>query len=126
MGAQDERGLEQDLVHGAGAPAVEVELIAGLAGPLGVLVAQAEAEKLGRPEGDVGSEGPLPSGLHGELRVVVASAERPTAPRLDLTVEVPAEPVERAPIRHRGIGDTVAVRVDLLIDVRLPRGVNTF
>src|SRR5262249_51058468 len=59
MGAENERGLEEELVYRASAAAVEVEGLAGLRGALRVLVGQAEAEELRRPERDVGLDRPF-------------------------------------------------------------------
>src|ERR1044071_1531418 len=75
MGAQDERGLEEDLVDLAGARVVVGEAVA--VRPLGVLVAEAEAEELGGHEREVGTDRPLPPAHDRVLGPVVAEAGGP-------------------------------------------------
>ena len=65
VGAQDERGLEQDLVHLAGARLVVRDPIPLI--PLGVLVAEPEAEELRGHEGHVRTG--RPDGSRRILRV---------------------------------------------------------
>src|SRR5712692_8341824 len=112
MGAEDERALEEDLVHLPRASPVEVEAVAMVA--VGVLVDEAEAQEFRRPEGHVGLDRPLAPGTVGELRPVVADASRPPPPRLHLAPEVPAEAVALALVER--IGRSVTVRVELGMD----------
>src|SRR5690349_5791770 len=121
MGAQDERGLEEDLVDLPGAPAVVGE--AGTVGALGVLVAQAEAEELRRHEREVGADRPLAPAHQRILGPVVAqpggpAGELPGAERLDLAAHVPAPAVAGAGLVGRVL-DAVAVGV-LAQDVDAP------
>src|SRR5688572_13510396 len=85
VGAEDECGLEEQLVENAAAAGLRAHTVRAL----GVLVAEPEAQELRRHEGHVRLHGPLPARLHGILRRVVARAEGPAAPRLHLRVRVP-------------------------------------
>src|SRR4029453_17539566 len=87
MRAENEGGLEQDLIDDAGAPAVVAEAVALV--PLGMLVAQAEAEEFRGHEGDIGLHRPLPPALIRELGPVVAESEQPAPPRLPVHPGVP-------------------------------------
>src|SRR4030095_1193516 len=91
MRAQDERSLEEEFVGDPTGTAVEIEAFA--VRPIGVLVGQAETQKLRGKEAHVRFDGPLPTGIHGVLRRVVADPERPSAPGLQLTPAVPPEAV---------------------------------
>src|SRR2546422_11084979 len=91
MGAQNERGLEEQLVHDPTAAAVAVEAGQVAMGTLGVLVAEAEAQEFRREEADVRADGPLVAGTVGILRRVVPYAERPASPGLQLPPAVPAK-----------------------------------
>src|SRR5919108_2419558 len=110
MGAEDERGLEQELVHDApaAAGAIEIEQITMRA--LGVLVREPEPQKLRRVEGHVGLDSPLMARIRRVLRRVVPRPERPPPPGLDLGPTVPAEAVARLFLER--VEDAVAVDVD--------------
>src|SRR3989441_3783968 len=107
VGAENERALEEHFVHLLRAPAVRVGALA--VGPIGVLVREAEAEELRRPERDVGLDGSLLPWVRGELRPVVPHARSPAAEGLHLAADVPAEAVTLALLDE--IDETVAVRV---------------
>src|SRR3989454_822233 len=106
---EDERALEENLVDSLRAPVVRVGSLA--VGPIGVLVREAEAEELRRPEGDVGVDGSLLPRVRRELRPVVPDARRPAPERLDLGARVPAEAV-LLPLGD-AVDDAVAVGVSL-------------
>src|SRR5581483_3307530 len=108
MCAQDERGLEEQLVHKSRAAPVACGIEPLL--PVGVLVGQTEAQKLGRKEADVRLDGPLPAGRVRILRRVVPRAERPPAPRLQLGPSVPPEAI--APALLVEVGRAIAVDID--------------
>src|SRR5438876_217670 len=74
MGAEDERALQEDLVHSSGG-----EAGVGQQGtiPVGVLVADAKLEELRGHERQIRLHGPLPSGIERILRPVVAHASGP-------------------------------------------------
>src|SRR5260370_7308089 len=96
VGAHDERGLEEDLIHLPGAPAVVGEAVP--VGPLGVLVAEAEAEELRRHEREVRSDRPLTPAHDRVLGPVIAEARGPAgeltgAHRLHPPAHLPAPPV---------------------------------
>src|SRR5262249_4060968 len=91
--AQDERGLEEQLVHDSRRSVIGGEQARTIA--LGVLVTEAEAQKLRGEEAHVGADRPLESGTVGELRGVVARTERPPAKGLQLAVQIPAKGVAR-------------------------------
>src|SRR5437899_8836923 len=114
MGAEDDRGLEKELVHGPRAAAVEIEAVTMSA--VRALVRRPEAEELGRPETDVGLERPLGTWILRVLRPVDPQTAGPAPPRLDLAAHVPAPAVPVFLIE--GIGHAVAVGVD--VDVELP------
>src|SRR6185503_3962018 len=104
MGAQDEGGLEEDLVHLPGARLVVAEAVAG--GALGVLVAQAEAQELGRAERDERPHRPLAPAHDRVLGPVVAEAGAEAAQpagleRLHLAARVPAPAVADASLVRR-------------------------
>src|SRR5499425_2883044 len=113
MGAQDERGLEEDLVDLAGGRVVVAEAVPLVS--LRVLVAQAEAEELGGHEGQVRAHRPLVAAQDRELGPVVAEPGRPAGEladpeRLDLATRVPAPTVAEAGLVGR-VRDPVAVDV---------------
>src|SRR5262249_48950630 len=93
VGAQDERGLKEPLVHEPAAAAIVVEQIAS--GAVGVLVGEPESQELGGIKAQVWFHGPLVAGIRGVLRGVIAHAERPAPPRLKLAPAVPAKAVAR-------------------------------
>src|ERR1051326_7207204 len=111
MGAENERGLEEDLVDVPRGRLVvrESRVLASLR----ELVAQTESQELRRKEADVRLDRLL-AAAYQLLRVVVARTARPAPERLQLAVSVPAEARERPVVaeRDRGLGNTVAVRVD--------------
>src|SRR5438876_3979042 len=94
VSAENERALEQHFVDLLRAPAVRVEALP--VRPIGVLVREAEAEELRRPERNVRLDGSLLPGVHGELRPVVPHASGPAAEGLRFGAQVPAEPVALA------------------------------
>src|SRR5689334_663260 len=113
VGAQDEGGLEEDLVDLPGARLVVGEAVA--VGSLGVLVAEPEAEELRGHEREVGPDGPLPPAHDRVLGPVVAEAggpagELPGAEGLHLAARVPA-PAIASPGLVRRVLDAVAVGV---------------
>src|SRR2546426_3364207 len=112
VGAQDERGLEEQLAHEPRATTVagDVERMAAV----GVFVTHAEAEELRRIEGYVRFHGPLIAGRVRELGGVVAHAERPATPRLQFAPAVPPEAVPGLLLEQ--VGRPVA------IDVHAPLG----
>src|SRR5881628_382287 len=107
VGAENEGGLEEPLVHDPAASAVpgRVRLLRAL----GVLVAETEAQELRRIETHVGPDSPLIAWIGRILRRVVAHAECPPPPRLDLAPAVPAEAV--AGLLLERVEDAVAVEV---------------
>src|SRR5712692_1923184 len=78
VGAQDEGGLQEKLVHPSGAPAVirEVEVAAAVRA-LRVLVAQAEAQELGGIVREERTHGPFLTRVDRVLGPVVAEAQEP-------------------------------------------------
>src|SRR5438045_3379927 len=88
MGAEDERGLEKQLVDAPRARLVRGE--ADVLAPLRELVPQTESQELRRIEADVRLDRLLAT-AHELLRVIVARTERPAPERLQLAVAVPAE-----------------------------------
>src|SRR6266542_1032383 len=90
MGAEDERALQEDLVHPS---RTQPRLRRQRMGALGVLVADAELEELRGHERQIRLHGPLPSGIERILRPVVAHASGPAPERLHLGVGVPAEAI---------------------------------
>src|SRR4029453_15591290 len=123
VGAEDERGLEGELVHRAGAAAVQVEGVDSLRGACRVLVGESEPEELRRPERDVGLDRLLETRGLQELRPVVPEAAGPAAPGLHLAahVEAPAVLLPLLGLDDAGAGG-VALRSELLDRVeRLPR-----
>src|SRR5712691_11831660 len=113
VGAQDEGGLEENLVHLAGARLVVRESVPLVA--LGVLVAETEAEELRGHEGQVRAGGPFVAPLDRELGPVVTEAGGPAAPGsgangLDLAAQVPA-PAVAGPALVRGVLHAVAVGI---------------
>src|SRR5919108_1464966 len=120
MGAQDERGLEEQLVDDATAAAVGIEAVAVRA--LGVLVGRAEPQELRREEAHVRLDGPLAARHRRILRVVVAGAERPLPPRLHLGPAVPAEAVLRLLLERIAlVAGHLADRIDALAAEREQR-----
>src|SRR5262245_47412930 len=115
MGAENERGLQEKLVHRAGAAAIQVEEIAGLRGALRVLVGQAEAQELRGPERDVRLDRPFHAGVLRELRPVISHTAGHPAPRLHLAAEVPAPAVLVPPFDR--VGHAVAVGVGLDVEL---------
>src|SRR5215467_12797230 len=78
VSAQDERGLEQDLVDPAGAAAVVGEVqVAAAVRALRVLVAETEAQELRRIVREERLDGPLLARVDRVLRPVVAEARQP-------------------------------------------------
>src|SRR5437016_3367452 len=65
VGAQNERALEEHLVHVPGAAAVGVEAVSMIA--VGVFIREPEAQELRRPERDVGLDRALAPRVDGEL-----------------------------------------------------------
>src|SRR2546422_4636376 len=122
MGAEDERALEEDLVHPPGARVVQVEGVASLRAAVGVLVRQPEAQELRRPEREIRLDRPLLTGIHRVLRPVVADAAGPTAEGLHLEPGVPAEVIALTLVDL--IDRAVPVHVDA--DVRLAQRVERF
>src|SRR5207249_8719854 len=88
MGAEDERGLEKELVHGPRAAAVEIEAVTMSA--VRALVRRPEAEELGRPETDVGLDRPLGARVLRVLRPVEPKSAGPATPGLHFAAQVPA------------------------------------
>src|SRR5262249_18868206 len=104
MSAHDERRLEEDLVLDPSAPDARQRTATGRVA-LRVLVAEAETEELGGPERQIRLDGPLMPRRRRVLRVVVLETGRETAQPagaewLDLTEEIPADPVERLRLRY--------------------------
>src|SRR5437762_3288061 len=91
VGAQNERALEEHLVHVPGAAAVGVEAVSMIA--VGVFIREPEAQELRRPERDVGLDRALAPRVDGELGPVVADAARPATEGLHLETGVPAEAI---------------------------------
>src|SRR5438477_1004936 len=110
MGAENERGLEEQLVHEsrAAAIAVEVEQIALRA--IGVLVADPEAQELGGIEAHVWLHGPLIARVRRVLRRVIPRTERPPTPWLKLGPPVPPEALSGLLLEQ--VEAAVAVEVD--------------
>src|SRR5262249_13628967 len=98
--AQDKGRLEEDLVDGLCRRIVLVERCDLCPIALGVLVGQPEAQELRGPEGDIRLDRPFEARLGRKLRRIVARSERPPPPRLQFTVEVPAEGVARTLLPH--------------------------
>src|SRR5919198_5973401 len=111
MRAENERGLEKQLVDQTRAAAVARRIEALL--PVRVLVRQPEAQELRREEAHVWLHGPLPARRIRILRRIVARAERPAPPRLQLRPRVPAEAL--TPLLLEEIDDAILVRVDLAV-----------
>src|SRR5438876_4857387 len=121
MGAENERGLEEDLVDSARARLVRREPL--VLAPVRQLVPEPEAQELGRIEADVRLDGLLAS-PEELLHVIVPGSEGPAAKWLQLRIQVVAEARERPvvadrdrnagerDIRPRSVRDTVAIGVD--------------
>src|SRR5713101_9309491 len=110
MGAEDERGLEENLVYLPGASSVVREpRVATALRALGVLVAEAEPQELRRHEAQIGLHRPLLPGIDRVLCPVVPESGRPAAERADaerlhLSVRVPSAPLPGPFLLHRGFG----------------------
>src|SRR5437773_4074182 len=121
MGAENERGLEEDLVHLSRARLVRREPL--VLASVRQLVPEPEAQELGRIEADVRLDRLLAS-PEELLHVIVPGAEGPAAKWLQLGVQVVAEARERPvvadrdrnagerDIRPRSVRDPVAIGVD--------------
>src|SRR6266542_269844 len=114
VGAEDERALQEDLVHPS---RTQPRLRQQRMGALGVLVADPELEEVRRDEGQIRLHGPLPPGIERILRPVVAHAAGPAPEGLYLGVGVPAEASTRA-VLHR--------RVDVVAHPGVAAGEDTF
>src|SRR4029453_9459252 len=113
MGTENERGLEEPLVHVLGASAVVLKAqIAAALRALSVLVADAEAQELRWHEAQIRLHRPLCPRIDRKLRPVVAEPEGPAAEsaeaeRLQLAVHVPAVPLAGPLLLDRVLGGRV-------------------